>query len=50
MKRLTIDRAGRPEMARAQLEKLDKACFFGCEEYDDLKEAIDSFERQRKNG
>jgi hypothetical protein len=26
--------------AKAQLAKLDKLCFFGCEEYDDLKRAI----------
>lgn len=26
--------------ARVQLERLDKACTFGCEEYDDLKAAI----------
>jgi Flp pilus assembly protein TadD len=39
----------RPELARAQLQKLDKACFFGCEAYDELKEAIDSFEKHRQS-
>ena len=30
--------------ARARLDKLDGICFFGCEEYDDLKRAIKAFE------
>ena len=30
--------------ARVRLDKLDGICFFGCEEYDDLKRAIKAFE------
>jgi Flp pilus assembly protein TadD len=33
---------GRTEEARALLVRLDKACFFSCEEYDDLKRAIET--------
>lgn len=33
-----------PEKARAQLEKLDKACFFPCKEYRQLKQKIEQFE------
>lgn len=33
--------------AEVLLARLDKACFFGCEEYSDLKEAIQKF-RSRK--
>jgi hypothetical protein len=28
------------------LYKLDKACFFGCEEYYDLKKAIENFKKK----
>lgn len=31
---------GKLDKARAQLERLDKACLLGCEEFDDLKKAI----------
>ena len=31
---------GYMEMARKHLDALDRICFFGCEEYDDLKQAI----------
>jgi tetratricopeptide (TPR) repeat protein len=31
---------GRPEEAKKMLKRLDDACFFGCEEYDDLKKAL----------
>jgi hypothetical protein len=30
--------------AKEQLAALDKLCFFGCEEYSDLKKAIASYE------
>jgi len=30
--------------AKAQLEKLDKICTFGCEEYDDLKAALRAYQ------
>ena len=33
-----------PEKARAQLEKLDKACFFSCKEYRMLKEKIAQYD------
>ncbi|MEX1306448.1 MAG: tetratricopeptide repeat protein [Rhodovibrionaceae bacterium] len=33
---------GRPELAEERLEVLDGACFFGCEEYDALKQAIEA--------
>ncbi len=32
--------------ARERLEKLDKICSFGCEEFDDLKAAIAAYENQ----
>jgi Flp pilus assembly protein TadD len=31
---------GKPEKAKEMLKRLDNACFFGCEEYDDLKKAL----------
>ncbi len=34
----------RPELARERLEVLDDACFFGCEEYDELEAAIRAYE------
>ncbi len=34
--------------ARERLKTLDSACFFGCEEYDDLKAAIAAYETRRK--
>lgn len=33
---------GRPDEARKILARLDKACFFGCKEYDWLKQAVAS--------
>ena len=30
--------------AKEQLAALDKLCFFGCEEYSDLKKAIANYE------
>ena len=33
---------GRPNDARKMLARLDSACFFGCEEYDDLKKLIEA--------
>ena len=32
------------EKAKEHLKHLDSICFFGCEEYDDLKEAIKNYE------
>lgn len=33
--------------AEALLARLDKACFFGCEEYSDLKEAIQKYKSKK---
>lgn len=33
----------RPELAEERLQVLDDACFFGCEEYDELKAAIEAY-------
>lgn len=34
--------------AEERLEVLDKACSWGCEEYDDLKEAIEKYKEKKK--
>ncbi len=34
--------------AKERLEKLDDVCFFGCDEYDDLKQAIRAYEASQK--
>jgi len=31
---------GRMDLAKERLKRLDKLCFFGCDEYDELKEMI----------
>ncbi len=36
--------------AEERLEKLDKICFFGCEEYDDLKAAIEVYKSGAVSG
>jgi hypothetical protein len=38
------------QLAKAEdrLQVLDDACFLGCEEYDDLKEAIEKY-KEKKN-
>jgi hypothetical protein len=33
--------------AEALLARLNKACFFGCEEYSDLKEAIKKYKTRK---
>ncbi len=35
---------GKPAKARERLKVLDSACFFGCEEYDELKAAIAAYQ------
>ncbi len=35
---------GQLKEAKVQLEKLDKACFFSCKEYRELKERIEKYE------
>lgn len=37
---------GQLDKAEERLEVLDDACFFGCEEYDELKEAIADYRKQ----
>ena len=37
---------GQPDKAEERLEVLDKECFFGCEEFDELKEAIAEYRKQ----
>ncbi len=39
---------GDPAKAKERLKILDSACFFGCEEFDDLKAAIASYEARPK--
>ena len=39
---------GQLAKAEERLEVLDKACFWGCEEYDDLKEAIEKYKAENK--
>jgi tetratricopeptide (TPR) repeat protein len=34
---------GNLEMAKKHLDALDRICFFGCEEFDDLKQAIAAY-------
>ena len=43
-------KTGNLEKARERLKKLDAICFFGCGEYDDLKQAIKTYEARRKKG
>jgi tetratricopeptide (TPR) repeat protein len=37
---------GQLDKAEERLEVLDKECFFGCEEFDELKEAIADYRKQ----
>lgn len=37
---------GQPEKAEERLSVLDKECFFGCDEYDELKEAIEEYRKE----
>ena len=39
---------GQLAKAEERLEVLDKACTWGCEEYDDLKEAIEKYKTENK--
>lgn len=39
-----------PAQAEQQLEKLGRLCFFGCEEYDDLKQAMADYRAGRRPG
>jgi len=37
---------GQPEKAEERLKVLDEECFFGCEEFDELEEAIAEYRKQ----
>ena len=39
---------GNLDLAKANLEKLDKFCWLGCDEYDDLKASIEAYQQGRK--
>ena len=39
---------GNLNMAKANLEKLDKLCWLGCDEYDDLKASIEAYQQGKK--
>ncbi len=41
-------KTGKPAKAKERLKKLDDICTFGCEEYDDLKQAIAAYEAAHK--
>ena len=37
---------GKPDKAQERLQVLDKACFFGCDEFDELEQAIKTYRSQ----
>jgi len=39
---------GQPDKAQERLEVLDKECFFGCDEYDKLKQAIEDYRTENQ--
>ncbi len=39
--------AGEPGKAEERLKVLDGACFFGCDEYSELKESIETYRKQQ---
>ena len=39
---------GNIELAKANLEKLEKLCWLGCDEYDDLKASIEAYQQGKK--
>ena len=41
-------KVGNLDLAKANLEKLDKLCWLGCDEYDDLKASIEAYQQGRK--
>ncbi len=38
----------KPEKAKKHLDKLDSICFFGCDEYSSLKNAIEDYEKNNE--
>ena len=41
-------KTGKLDLAKKQLARLDKICTFGCEEFNDLKQAIKTYEASNK--
>ena len=39
---------GNLKLAKTNLEKLDKLCWLGCDEYDDLKASIEAYQQGKK--
>ena len=39
---------GNLDLAKANLEKLDKLCWLGCDEYDDLKASVEAYQQGKK--
>jgi Flp pilus assembly protein TadD len=37
---------GKPDKAQERLQVLDNACFFGCDEFDELEQAIKTYQSQ----
>ena len=40
---------GNLDLAKANLQKLDKLCWLGCDEYDDLRASIEDYQRGKKS-
>ncbi|MDG2199404.1 MAG: tetratricopeptide repeat protein [SAR324 cluster bacterium] len=40
---------GNLDLAKANLQKLDKLCWLGCDEYDELRASIEDYQQGRKN-
>ena len=40
---------GNLDLAKANLQKLDKLCWLGCDEYDDLRASIEDYQQGKKN-
>ena len=40
---------GNLDLAKANLQKLDKLCWLGCDEYDDLRASIEDYQQGRKS-
>jgi tetratricopeptide (TPR) repeat protein len=40
---------GNLDLAKANLEKLDKLCWLGCDEYDDFRASIEDYQQGKKN-
>ena len=40
---------GNLDLAKANLDKSDKLCWLGCDEYDDLKASIEAYQQGKKS-